>query len=62
MTQYHFTIISKNKNSIKSFFIFFNQTLISFNIINKKNNILKQTEYLLKIFDMYGNLIKNMFR
>lgn len=35
MIQYHFIIISKNKYSIKNFFIFFNYTLISFNIIKK---------------------------
>lgn len=35
MTQYHITIVSKNKNSIKNFFIFFNQTLKNFNIIKK---------------------------
>ena len=35
MTQYHITILSKNHNSIKNFFIFFNQALKNFNVIKK---------------------------
>lgn len=35
MIQYHITIISKNKNSIKNFFKFFNQILKNLNKIKK---------------------------
>jgi len=35
MIQYQITIISKNKNSLKNFFIFFNQILKNFNKIKK---------------------------
>jgi ribosomal protein S10 len=35
MIQYHITVTSKNKNSIKNFFIFFDRIFESFNIIRK---------------------------
>lgn len=35
MIQYHITIISKNKNSMKDFFIFLNKIFKNFNIITK---------------------------